>query len=207
MIANVIVSNDLLDRLIFLIIGMVIGLVLGLTHRAMIVYLQEVVDNLRDTKGKVDELIHIEKDERGIVRLRRFSLFIVVTLTAGAALVTGITNAQQRHDRETIKKTQDCFATTIDGVLDSLKERTSLSGGLAQADKEQNQSFANFLAFISKEPPPKPNLSRKKFLEYQHKLTAYNNLVGAQQKAQKENPFPSLVNYRDCLKEAKKGNN
>jgi hypothetical protein len=154
----------------------------------------------------------------------KVSLFLVMGMTAIAAIWTGIVNVHQQSTQQQLKDnqhqqeiSQTCTEKALTALVTSLNERTSLTSDLNNAnkdalaaDQEQTVAFARLIAAVLRIPPLPEAQARAIFVAYQKSLSKkqetqnkYLGLLEAQRKAQLENPFPQIVNYKDCLKKGK----
>jgi hypothetical protein len=218
-----IISDPLLDRTVFLIVGICLGLMLSWIHDARV--------DARSARNAIERLERMGhkyrhgRNEHGLTRLRRPALFIVIFLTGTAAVLGGQASIKQgkaadeiREAQRQISETQRCFGESLEDVLDALNKRTDLNSALNNADKESGEAdqaatsaFVRLFAAVLQVPPVPEKRARKIFEDYQSALLVkqakqdtYLSLLRDQQEKQRTNPFPSVEDYKSCLHKAGK---
>lgn len=176
-------SQEVVTNLIFFGLGCVLGLVLGWTLKTM-----RYAKQARDAARTLTDIIIEERGEDGWYR-HRISLLVVLFLTAGAAIATGIVN-------NNLRDSQQCTEKTFSRVIHILNDRTSLTSDVNKADVQANEAFSALFRGLLRVPPLPKRDARTLFEDYATKLNTYNELRREQSDAE----FPSQEDYQDCLK-------
>jgi hypothetical protein len=178
------VSNETLNNLLYMLIGGVAGLILGWTLKAK-QYAKETRDRTIVLEHRMDE-----RDERGWYT-HKLSLWIVVTITAGSAIWTGVINGQ-------LHRSQDCTEGTFASVIGTLNSRTSATSDVSRTDTAQSLAFATLLTrVLDQKNPPTELESRGLTQDYLTKLNAYNK---AKEIRDASGEFPTEKDYTNCLR-------
>lgn len=175
-----------LENLIYLAVGGMLGFAAGWAFNSM-------------KYSKETAILLKKRNERGWYT-HKISLFIVLTITAVAAIWTGVVNSRFERVQKDLENSTQCTETTFTEVIRILNERTSLSSAVNEADVDQSEAFAALLTSLLKNPPPSEKAQRLAFQDYVFKLSRYNQL----RKEQSRN-FPSEQSYETCLEGSDNG--
>lgn len=183
---------DLLDRLIFFVIGASIGFVLGY-----------IVAHLREIKKGVGEVLDIEKnkpdsengpasrDERGEIKrphhIASVGLFLVLIVTAWAAIATGKVNSELDH-------TVTCLTQYNSHLGRSLSSRDMAVKAGTQSEIDLWTKYKKLYAIAKSDPKKIPVVQEK----LNKAILEHRNDLIETQKIRQMNPYPDPDILKNC---------
>jgi len=181
---------DLMDRLMWLLLGCLIGFVLGY-----------IVRSLQDIKEKVDEIDEVvtdapskwEPNERGFMRLPRFaelSLLLVIALTVWASFATARVNAQ-------LNNTIDCITNYNVHQSTALKLRDKSIRAGTSSEIQLWTEYGKLYALAEKDPSTIPAAQKK----LSQAVAAHRDSLTDIQSVREAYPYAQPDILKNCKKE------
>lgn len=198
---NEIMLTDLLFNVAALGIGICIGFVMGWTHQAR-QYAREARDEAHNACEEVKRL-EAMMGEQGKIAWDNIILGVVITLTAGAAIMAGMNAQDLRESQRQAQVERECDAEVSAEFVSVLSERTTLTSDIALADVRANQAFLKVINLVqlSENRPNRSERISAAVDEYENRLDKYLRLIGEARAERVEKPYPEPNDFEECLTE------
>lgn len=184
---------ELSDRIGWLIFGMIIGFVLGY----IVARLREIEEKVATVDEHVIEAQH--KDERGAMSLANAMLLIVVLVVAFSAFASQRASNNVKENQENIVTVAVCNQEFLAKILVAVNERTSANADQLKSNVALQRSQSQFLTILLADPPETEAAQKEALRRYFDDLNDFIEVNGETMRAARENPYPTVEEYMDCL--------
>lgn len=203
------------DRLQYLLLGVGIGFVLGYLVRLLL----EVRDDVQDIKEELDEVDEIvkknlgnhEKNEAGFMT-KPWRANLAMLLVVGIAFFAAVQSQKASNDAnasleraqaslDRVKEVVTCLTDTQSLVISALNKRSKYSPKMANANIDLQTSQSEFFSILLHQPPYSEIRREQAVKDYFDDLQTFLKVAQKNQGKLKNNPFPKIADFTDCLNE------